>query len=54
MRNLVALIYAIDASFVPPVTKRLPLGGATEQADPVCKLKYELFDYDPNPSTESN
>ena len=53
MRNLVALIYAIDASFVPPVTKRLPLDGATEQNDPVCKLKYELFNYDPNPSSES-
>ena len=53
MRKLIALIYAIDASLVPPVTKRLSPEGTTEQDDPVCKLKYELFDYDPNPGTES-
>ena len=50
MKQLVTLIISINAGFV---TKQSPFDGVAEQDDPVCKLKYELFDYDPNPATES-
>ena len=53
MRKLLALLFSIDAGFVPPVTTQLPLDDVAEQDDPVCKLRYELFDYDPNPTSGS-